>query len=203
MKNLKLLTLFWIILVSTTLVWCNNDKDENVDNSGDFIIEDITWENDKVIDYNDTLVDITTECIISENNIWDTYENLDATTEDVQDAIKNTISECSSTLKEIDKLWDWEWDNSLQNGVKTIIEAYIKYYSKFWELLPYLRTNEESLSDDDKETKNALYEEFQALDKELDEANDNLTNIQEEFANNHWFKLESIEEEEEDIAQEE
>ena len=202
MKNLKLLTLFWIILVSTTLVWCNNDKDENVDNSGDFIIEDITWENDKVIDYNDTLVDITTECIISENNIWDTYENLDATTEDVQDAIKNTISECSSTLKEIDKLWDWEWDNSLQNGVKTIIEAYIKYYSKFWELLPYLRTNEESLSDDDKETKNALYEEFQALDKELDEANDNLTNIQEEFANNHWFKLESIEEEE-DIAQEE
>ena len=203
MKNLKLLTLFWIILVSTTLVWCNNDKDENVDNSGDFIIEDITWENDKVIDYNDTLVDITTECIISENNIWDTYENLDATTEDVQDAIKNTISECSSTLKEIDKLWDWEWDNSLQNGVKTIIEAYIKYYSKFWELLPYLRTNEESLSDDDKETKNALYEEFQALDKELDEANDNLTNIQEEFANNHWFKLESIEEEEEDITQEE
>ena len=202
MKNLKLLTLFWIILVSTTLVWCNNDKDENVDNSGDFIIEDITWENDKVIDYNDTLVDITTECIISENNIWDTYENLDATTEDVQDAIKNTISECSSTLKEIDKLWDWEWDNSLQNGVKTIIEAYIKYYSKFWELLPYLRTNEESLSDDDKETKNALYEEFQALDKELDEANDNLTNIQEEFANNHWFKLESIEEEE-DTAQEE
>ena len=202
MKNLKLLTLFWIILVSTTLVWCNNDKDENVDNSGDFIIEDITWENDKVIDYNDTLVDITTECIISENNIWDTYENLDATTEDVQDAIKNTISECSSTLKEIDKLWDWEWDNSLQNGVKTIIEAYIKYYSKFWELLPYLRTNEESLSDDDKETKNALYEEFQALDKELDEANDNLTNIQEEFANNNWFKLESIEEEE-DIAQEE
>lgn len=203
MKNLKLLTLFWIILVSTTLVWCNNDKDENVDNSGDFIIEDITWENDKVIDYNDTLVDITTECIISENNIWDTYENLDATTEDVQDAIKNTISECSSTLKEIDKLWDWEWDNSLQNGVKTIIEAYIKYYSKFWELLPYLRTNEESLSDDDKETKNALYEEFQALDKKLDEANDNLTNIQEEFANNHWFKLESIEEEEEDITQEE
>ena len=63
MKNLRLLALLWIVLVSATLVGCESNKDENIDKSGDFIIEDVTWENDAVIDYNDNLVDIASACI--------------------------------------------------------------------------------------------------------------------------------------------
>ena len=185
MKKIKLLTLLWVILVAWTLVWCW-DKDK--DNNWDFIIEDITWENNAVIDYNDNLVDIASKCLTAEDAIWEAYNNTNSTTEDIMNAVDNTISICGSTSDEINKLWNREWDSSLKDAVLSIIEKEIAYYTEFKELLPYLEKWE--LNDEELEQYNTIYNKVETLDGELRDANDNLLIIQEQFAKNHWFELE-------------
>lgn len=191
MKKIRLLALLWVILIAGSLAGCGGDKESN--NTWDFIIEDITWENDAVINYNDTLVDLASECIISEDNIWNTYDNENSTAEDVIKAIDNTISQCSNAWNKIDDLWDWEWDSSLKDWVLDIIEKEINYYSKFKELLPYLE--KEELTEEEKAEYDAIYSEIETLDKELSEANKNLMTIQEKFASDYGFELEVVEEE--------
>ena len=191
MKKIRLLALLWVILIAGSLAGCGGDKES--DNTWDFIIEDITWKNDAVINYNDTLVDLASECIISEDNIWNTYDNENSTAEDVIKAIDNTISQCSNAWNKIDDLWDWEWDSSLKDWVLDIIEKEINYYSKFKELLPYLE--KEELTEEEKAEYDAIYSEIETLDKELSEANENLMTIQEKFASDYGFELEVVEEE--------
>ena len=100
MKKIRLLTLLWVTLLAWTLAGCfGGNKETNNDttsNTWDFIIEDITWENDAVINYNDSLVDLASQCVISENIIWDTYDEETSTTEDILAAINNTITECTN-----------------------------------------------------------------------------------------------------------
>ena len=191
MKKIRLLALLWVILIAGSLAGCGGDKES--DNTWDFIIEDNTRKNDAVINYNDTLVDLASECIISEDNIWNTYDNENSTAEDVIKAIDNTISQCSNAWNKIDDLWDWEWDSSLKDWVLDIIEKEINYYSKFKELLPYLE--KEELTEEEKAEYDAIYSEIETLDKELSEANENLMTIQEKFASDYGFELEVVEEE--------
>lgn len=188
MKNFKLLTLLWVAFIAGTLAGCWNK-----DNEGDFIIEDITSENEAVINYNDNLVDLASKCLASEDTIWTTYNDANSTTDDIISAINNTISECSNTSDEINKLWDWEGDNSLKSWILDIIEKEINYYTKFSELLPYLE--KEDLTDEERADYDVIYAEVETLDKELSDANDNLLVVQEQFAKNHWFELEEPAEE--------
>ena len=188
MKNFKLLTLLWVAFIAGTLAGCWNK-----DNEGDFIIEDITSENEAVINYNDNLVDLASKCLASEDTIWTTYNDANSTTDDIISAIENTISECSNTSDEINKLWDWEGDNSLKSWILDIIEIEINYYTKFSELLPYLE--KEDLTDEERADYDVIYAEVETLDKELSDANDNLLVVQEQFAKNHWFELEEPAEE--------
>lgn len=186
MKKFWLLTL-WIILITWTLAGCNN-KSSNT-NTWDVIIEDISWENEAVINYNDKLVGFASDCIISENGIWNIYDTDDYSIEDVKSAINETISICSNAKKEIDNLWDWEWDSSLKDGAIVIIEKEIEYINKFNESLPYLE-NEENLSEEDKEIYEWIVSEIQAINQELLDANDDIIAIQDNFAKTHWFELE-------------
>ena len=188
MKNFKLLTLLWVAFIAGTLAGCWNK-----DNEGDFIIEDITSEHEAVINYNDNLVDLASKCLASEDTIWTTYNDANSTTDDIISAIENTISECSNTSDEINKLWDWEGDNSLKSWILDIIEKEINYYTKFSELLPYLE--KEDLTDEERADYDVIYAEVETLDKELSDANDNLLVVQEQFAKNHWFELEEPAEE--------
>jgi hypothetical protein len=187
MKKFRLLTLLWIALVTGTLAGCWSDNNE------DFIIEDITWENEAVINYNDNLVDVASQCLLSEDGIWNAYDNANSTTEDIMNAINNTVSECSKASDEISKLWDREGDSSLKDGVLSIINKEIAYYSKFSELLPYLE--KENLTEEEKANYDVIYAEVEALDDELSQANTDLLTIQEQFAKNHGFELEEITEE--------
>lgn len=190
MKKIRLLTLLWVILLAWSLVGCwNNDKDNN----WDFIIEDISWQNEAVINYNDNLVDTASQCLVSEDAIREAYDSTDSTTEDIINAIDNTISECSNASTKINEIWDREGDNSLKDWIISIIDKEIKYYTQFKELLPYLE--KEELTDEEKANYDVIYSEVEALDKELSEANDNLLTVQEQFAKNHWFELEEVSEE--------
>ena len=195
MKKIRLLSLLWIALFASTLAGCWNNKEVDSNNTWnntwDLVIEDITWESDAVINYNDTLVDLASQCIISENNIWNTYDN-ESPIEDVQAAINNTITECSNAKENVNKLWDWEWDSSLREWVIAIIDKEIAYYSKFNEILPYLE--KEELTEDEKWIYDTIFAEIQTLDSELTQANENLIAVQEQFATSHWFELETEEE---------
>lgn len=189
MKKFWILYLLWTILIFWTLAWCGN-KETNTDN-WDFVVEDITWESDAVINYNDTLVDLASRCIMSEDNIRDTYDNASSSIEDIKSAINDTIDECTSIWEDIKKLGDWEWDSSLKDWVIAIIEKEIAYYSKFNELLPYLQ--KEELTNDEKSAYDKIFAEVEALDEELSDASQNLTTIQEDFSNKHGYKLEDKE----------
>ena len=194
MKKIRLLSLLWIILFASTLAGCWGNKEVNSNDTWNdewnLVIEDTTSEADAVINYNDTLVDLASQCIISENNIWSSYDN-ESPIEDVQAAINNTINECNTSKENVNKLWDWEWDSSLREWVIAIIDKEIEYYSKFSEILPYLE--KEELTEDEKWIYDTIFAEIQTLDGELSQANDNLINVQEQFALNHWFELETDE----------
>lgn len=185
MKKFRFLSLLWVILLAWTLAGCGGDKGD-----GDFIIEDITWQNDAVIDYNDTLVDLASKCIESENNIWNAYNG--SNSEDIINAINDTIAECSNAWKKVNELWNWEWDSTLKDWVIKVTEKEIAYYSKFSELLPYL--GKEEPTDEEKEIYNSIFSEVESLDAELKQANTDLTTIQENFAHNHGFELEDEDE---------
>lgn len=199
MKKIRLLALLWVILITGTLVGCWSNKQSD-NNSSDVAIEDITWQTDEVITYNDKLVELASQCIISESDIWNAYDD-NSSTEDIQEAISSTIAKCSNISEEINKLWDWEWDSSLKNGVLDVIQKEIAYYTKFSEIIPYIGQGE--ITEEENSKYESLLSEIETLDKELNESNDNLMTIQEEFAKNHGFQLEANEETDNDIIIEE
>lgn len=187
MKKFWILSLLWAILIFWTLGWCW--KQTNTENDSSNLNAENTSE--AVISYNDTLVDLASKCIGLEDNIRDAYDNA-SSIEDIQQAINNTIEECTDVWKSIKDLGDREWDSSLKDWVVTIIEKEIAFYSKFNELLPYLE--KEELTEDEKWTYDKIFTEVESLDQELSEASQNLTQIQEEFSNKHGYKLEGEQE---------
>lgn len=192
MKNFRFWSLLWVIVIFGTLAGCWNKNDvENVNENEnwDFVIEDISTENNAAIDYNDNLVDLASACIMSEESIWDTYSDESASVETVTLAINKTVDECSSAMDAIEELGDFEWDSSLKDWVLNIIGKDIAYYSKFNEILPYIA--KEQLTEEENTAYEGLLAEIDVLDRELTEANANLITIQEQFAKNHGYELES------------
>lgn len=189
MKKIRLLTLLWTAVLAWTLAWCwwNNNTNTETNNQ-DLIIEDVTTQYDAVINYNDSLVEIASQCIISENDIPTDYQNW---TDNVQAAINNVLTQCQSSIDQINELGDWEWDSSLKDWIVKILELDIQYFSKFSELLPYL-TNDE-VSEEDASKYETLVEEINALDQEMETANNELIEIQETFATNHGYELQPAE----------
>jgi hypothetical protein len=57
-----------------------------------------------VINYNDSLVELASKCILSEESIWNNYNDSSATIEEIQTSINNTISECTSIKEQINEL---------------------------------------------------------------------------------------------------
>ena len=193
MKKIRLLTLLWVVMLTWTLAWCWGNKNTNTDtnNPWDLIIEDNTPQYNAVISYNDTLVDIASQCIISENDIPTDYED---GIESVKAAINNTITQCQSSIDQINALGDWEGDSSLKDWIINILELDISYFTKLSELLPYLTSEE--LPEAEAEKYNTLVEEINAIDQEMVAANNELSNIQETFAANHDYELQPIQNEE-------
>jgi hypothetical protein len=70
-----------------------------------------------------------------------------------------------------------------------IIGKDIAYYSKFNEILPYIA--KEQLTEEENTAYEGLLAEIDVLDRELTEANANLITVQEQFAKNHGYELES------------
>lgn len=183
MKKFKILAILWVVLVAGTLAGCQKNN-----NNWDIIIEDITT-NDAVINYNDNLVDLASQCIVSEDAVWTAYNDESASADDIQNAITNTLNECNSAIDSIQNLWWREWDTSLQEWVLVILRKDLEYYAKLSELVPYLWT-EDQLTEEQAAAYDTIVDEIERIDSELNEANNNLISIQEQFAINHGYELE-------------
>lgn len=203
MKNLKLLTLLWIILITWTLAGCfrNNDSDKEDQNNG---IENTAKGNDPLSIYYNSLMDIAAKCLDSEQEISDTYNNPSSSIIDVQFAISKTLNLCLDASEEIQTQEDREGDSSLNKWILNVLEKTVDYYSKFSEFISYEENNtiEESSTEEiedlteeaeDITQENASYinisNELNVLKEELDIATKELAAIQEEFANVHWLTL--------------
>lgn len=189
MKKFWLLAL-WMILIAWTLAGCGDKNPEPTDVSNttwDLIIEDVTYQKDAVVEYNDQLVEFASNCIIAEDNVWNAFDDENVPAEDIEAAIKETVATCTTAGEQIAKLWDWEWDSSLKDWVLDIIAKDVAYYSKLPEILPYI--DKEDLTEEENEKYEAIHAELDDLDAQLAEANEKLITIQEEFAENHGFEL--------------
>ena len=195
MKNFKFLSLLWVSLLAAFLAaWCTKNNNEAVSNeeNSDFIIEEIST--DAVIAYHDNLIDIASECLMAEYDVRNVYSNEEASLDDLSSAIDSTIAKCSDSSNRIKKEWDWEGDSSLKDGLVNLMDKYIKYFNKFAEILPYLGLDDPT----ENEEFAAIENEIDLLGGEIDEAIENITSVQEEFARSHWFNLEEIDTEETD-----
>lgn len=184
---------FWILslllVVSITMTWCLNSKKLNTENNTwTSNTESSVWMINDVVDYNNTLKDLATKCTTAENTIIESYDK-NASDENTQKAINNAIKDCENVKNKINKLWDRKWDSSLKDWVIAVVEKEIDYFNTFNKLLPYL--DKEWLNEKEKTTYDSLFSKAESIDQELNTSIEDLTNIQEEFAQNYWFKLTS------------
>ena len=193
MKNYKILSLLWVVLLAWTLAGCGNSQtaQPNNWNNWDIIIEEIN--NNDVVSYNDNLVSIAEQCFQSEEGIWVAYQDSETTVEDIQNAINSTTTACRESINNLNTLWGWEGDSSLKDGIVSILEKDIQYYEKFSELLPYV-DNTEELTEEQAAAYDSIVAEINSIDDELSVANEELMTIQENFANAHGYELNPSEE---------
>lgn len=207
MKNLKLLTLLWIILITWTLAGCfrNKDSDEENQNNG---IENTAKGNDPLSIYYNSLMDIAAKCIDTEQGVSDTYNNPSSSIIDVKLAINKTLNQCLNASEEIQAQWDREWDFSLSDWILNVLDKTVNYYSKFSEYISYEENTkpteedeyiagldnlnedtEEPAVDNSADILNNISNELDILKEDLNTATNELAVIQEEFANVHWLTL--------------
>lgn len=205
MKKIRFISLLGIAFLSCSLIGCTkptiNPGNNNIDgnNEPELIIEEIKT-NDDAITYNDTLVADTESCFWAEENVWTAYYNVN--TEDFKSAINSLLSTCDTAINDIKNI-DWlDEDFSLRDGVIVVLEKYLSYYNKFSELAPYIGYDLENMTEEDAAAYKTITSELDAINTELIEANNSLTQIQETFAANHGYDLEMEEENiEEEISE--
>ena len=188
---------FWILslllVVSITITWCLNSKKLNTENINTWTsnTESSIWTINDIVDYNNMLKDLATRCTTTENKIIENYNKNDSNA-DVRQAINDAIKDCENVKNKINKIWSREWDSSLKDWIIAVVEKEIEYFNKFNELLPYL--DKEWLNKEEKIIYDTLLYDAESIDQELNRSIEDLRDIQEEFARNHWFKLETQEE---------
>lgn len=187
MKKFWLLTLLWIILITSSLAGCENKDTSNTLNS-----TNTSSQYDAVINYNDTIVDLALNCLKTEENIKKAYDE-NSSTENIEATINSTITKCSSAIDNIQKIGDWEWDSSLKEWIIAVLQENLVYYWKLIETLPYIKKRE--LTEEENEAYKWIISEINNINSKIAEANDRLILIQEEFANKHWYQLDKDAEE--------
>lgn len=197
MKKIRLFTLFGLVLVSCSLVWCINNEEEKKGNSNwDFIIEEIN--NDDVIAYNDNLVEVTSLCFESEAGLDSVYTAW--TADELQESIDLILKECNNSLEILKEVPAWEGDSSLRDAVLPIIELEITYYEKFKDLVPFQDLDNDSFTRDQLDAYNAVQDALDSIDEQISAANEKLIHVQEEFAERHWYELDGADvDDDEDI----
>ena len=169
---------------------CANDISDCPDEcKSDYISEEDV---DLAVEYNDKMVDLAGKCIATEDDITKESEKDDISTNKLTKAVNNTIDVCSKTIKEVNELWDWKWDSTLKDWVLILLASDVAFYKQYLKVIPFLDV--ENLTASQQEEFNTINEKLEELNKKLDKANSDLTDIQVKFAKRFWFDLDEVNE---------
>ena len=175
------------MVITLTLCALSGCGSKNTNNNTDFIIEDLTPKYDKITQYNDTIRELTTNCINSQNDFWNIYTQEWQSINNVQSVIDNNLEICQNALNQIQTMGDREGDNSFNEWASELIKNHIDYYKKFSEYLPYSRIENPTTKETQKIE--SIVNELSNIEDRISESSDNLRNTQEEFATNHGYIL--------------
>jgi len=181
-------------LVTWTLAWCSDDTNNKTDNQNG-TIENVTIENstnnlDTVINYNNTLVDITKDCIeTAYTTRW--ILSSESTIQEMEDSTNKAIEDCTNSINSINNLWERENDSSLKDGALNLLNKYVTWFTKFKEVIPYI--NGEVSTDNEDWNFDNIMKEISEIGDEINTSNFELSTIQDRFAEAYGFPLETIE----------
>lgn len=183
MKKIRLFSLLGIAVLAASLAGCK-EPTQPVDNSD---IEIIPIDNSDVIAYNDTLVDIASQCYSAEEAIWTAYDEW--TAEDLKAAVNDTVSACENVISQLNSLEAREDDNSLRDAIIPVIEKEIEYCNTFSELADFQWADLDNLSEEEAAKYEEIGSRMDSIMEEIATVNDNLLSVQETFAAAHGYEL--------------
>lgn len=140
-----------------------------------------------VVEYNDSFVDIVKECTDSTQVLFDIYQT-DASLEDINNALNDSIATCQKAENSASKLWDFDNDSALKDAVVSLLSTDVKYLETFSKTSPYW--NRDDISEEDRTNYKALKNELFDMESDLNNQFSSLQEAQKIFAGKHWLKLE-------------
>lgn len=174
--------LIWLLLLwSFALIGCYKIADEKV------VLN-------SVYDYNDILTSYFDECFNTQDYIWNLYNDIQSSSEDVVKAIDQSVEICNKAQYKINTLWDWEWDASLKDITLEYLEMYVEYYTLFKEWVPYSDTV--TVHFDERTDSWKLYKQVTEFYEEVSEFWDKVSKVQNNFLKKYWsIKKQNVNEE--------
>lgn len=103
MKKFAVLSL---LILSFTLTWCGSEEAS-------------------VVDYNNTLVDLTKSCLTAETKTREAMAQYDWPT--TQESLKTANNICLQIQNDISSLGWFDWDTSLQQAILSLINTELEY----------------------------------------------------------------------------
>lgn len=141
-----------------------------------------------VVEYNDSFVAVVKECTDSTQELFNVFQADDSTIDFIKESLENSITICKNAETKAAKAWDFEKDSSLKDAVVNLLSAEVAYLQKFWSTSTY--RNIDDITDADKVAYNSFVNELYLAEESLNNKFISLQDVQEEFAANHWLKLE-------------
>ena len=141
-----------------------------------------------VVDYNDTLIDIISECDDAMEDFSVVFDDEDPSSDEISKAIKNAVNICENAKDKAAKVWDFDGDSTLKDAIIMTMDANINFLRLFETSKPYW--DDDNISEDDKEYQKLL-EQLEKKSYIIEKSMEYLWEIQEIFAEKHWMELDS------------
>jgi hypothetical protein len=141
-----------------------------------------------VIDYNDTLVDLSESCFTAENLMRDALEAENYGT--AKNLLQGSVDMCTQSLTDTQAMEAYEEDASLRDAVALLLQNEIAYLQKLSETTIYRDIPEADWTEDLESQYTTLQTELGELEVAAMDASDALLATQESFATAHGYELE-------------
>lgn len=145
-------------------------------------------EEDRVMNYNDKLVSLVSECANANQVLYQQFNADWASIEDITKALQNNIIICQNSIDRTIEIWDYEGDSSLKDVVVELLNMEIDYLDKFSKTTDY--RDSDNITDENKEAYNSVITELNDAENSLNQKFEEIQNVQEIFAEKYWFVLE-------------
>jgi hypothetical protein len=141
---------------------------------------------EKVVKYNDKIVNLANKCLTAENLMWSAIEeeNYDS----VETLYTTSLETCTSAGVDMVALDAYEGDSSLRDAASALLQAETSYLKKFGEVLTYREYDE--LTPEQEAAYTTIQNELSAIEQEVSTASTNFSTVQGTFSSTYGYELE-------------